>query len=145
MQVKLLAEGTERTYALIFDHTDDPLEGLRRFADAERISAARLSGVGGFAGCTLGFYDPASKEYERIHVGRQTEVLSFDGDIALKDGAPEPHVHVVLGERDGSASGGHLMEASVHPTLEVLLVEAPAHLRRVVDEASGLPLISVAD
>jgi hypothetical protein len=36
------------------------------------------------------------------------------------------------------------LEAShVWPTLEVVLVEAPAHLQRELDEETGLPLIRV--
>ena len=39
--------------------------------------------------------------------------------------------------------GGHLLEAHVRPTLEVLLTESPAHLRRRHDPESGLSLIAV--
>jgi predicted DNA-binding protein with PD1-like motif len=67
------------------------------------------------------------------------------GDITLKDGQPSIHAHVVLGKRDGTAHGGHLLEAHVRPTLEVILTESPAHLTRRFDEASGLALIRLED
>ena len=44
-------------------------------------------------------------------------------------------------EANGTAHGGHLMEAHVRPTLEVILVESPQHLRRQTDAESGLALI----
>lgn len=53
------------------------------------------------------------------------------------------HAHVVVGKSDGSAHGGHLLEAYVRPTLEVVLVESPAHLRRRPDRDSGLALIDL--
>jgi uncharacterized protein len=53
------------------------------------------------------------------------------------------HAHVVVGRADGTAHGGHLLEAHVWPTLEVVLTEAPAHLRRELDEETGLPLIRI--
>ena len=81
------------------------------------------------------------KDYDRIPVDEQVEVLSLVGDIALHRDKPKIHAHVVLGRRDGSAMGGHLMEAVVRPTLEVLLVDSPAHLCRVHDPESGLALI----
>jgi hypothetical protein len=33
----------------------------------------------------------------------------------------------------------------VRPTLEVILVESPTHLRKTVNEEVGLPLIDLAD
>ncbi len=61
--------------------------------------------------------------------------------MALKDGEPQVHAHVVVGRRDATTLGGHLVEAHVRPTLEVILVESPAHLRKQIDPESGLALI----
>ena len=80
---------------------------------------------------------------ERIPVKEQVEVLALVGDIALQEGKPKLHAHVVLGRRDGSACGGHLLEARVRPTLEVIVTESPAHLRREHDPVTGLALIRV--
>ena len=64
------------------------------------------------------------------------------GDIARgPDGAAQLHAHVVVAKRDGSAWGGHLLEAQVQPTLELMRVESPSHLQRCTDAATGLALI----
>jgi predicted DNA-binding protein with PD1-like motif len=79
-------------------------------------------------------------------VEEQVEVLSLTGDISLApDATPQLHVHVVLGKHDGTAHGGHLLEAEVRPTLEVVVTETPANLRRRQDPESGLALIALAD
>lgn len=70
-------------------------------------------------------------------------MLSLIGDVALQDGEPKTHVHVVVGKRDGSAHGGHLLQAYVRPTLEIILTESPAHLKRTFDAESGLALINI--
>jgi predicted DNA-binding protein with PD1-like motif len=62
--------------------------------------------------------------------------------VALADGEPKIHAHVVVGRRDGTALGGHLLDARVRPTLEVVLVETPATLRRTIDKTTGLPLLT---
>lgn len=41
----------------------------------------------------------------------------------------------------GGALAGHLGSAYVRPTLEVILTESPAHLRKELDPQSGLALI----
>jgi uncharacterized protein len=53
----------------------------------------------------------------------------------------EVHAHVVVGSANASAHGGHLIEGHVRPTLEIVLTETPAHLRRRLDPQSGLALI----
>ena len=52
------------------------------------------------------------------------------------------HVHAVLGRRDGTALAGHLQDGRVRPTLEIIVTESPAHLRKTKDPESGLALIS---
>jgi predicted DNA-binding protein with PD1-like motif len=82
------------------------------------------------------------KDYDKIPVREQVEVLSLVGDITLTEkGEPKVHAHVVLGRSDGTTRGGHLVEARVRPTLEVMLIESPRHLRRKHDPQSGLALI----
>jgi predicted DNA-binding protein with PD1-like motif len=72
-------------------------------------------------------------------------VLSAVGDIASDDNdKPSLHVHVVLGLNDGTTRGGHLLEGIVRPTLEVTLVETPAHLRRKKRPELGIALIDLA-
>ena len=53
------------------------------------------------------------------------------------------HVHAVLGLPDGSTRGGHLIEARVWPTLEVVLTESSRHLRRTFRPELGLALIDL--
>jgi predicted DNA-binding protein with PD1-like motif len=141
MRSKVLSDHEERTVALIFETGEDPVAGLNRFAAEQSLGACRFTAIGAFSEAVLGYFDWEKKDYERIAVTEQVEVLALVGDIASQDGKPKIHAHVVLGRRDGSACGGHLLEARVRPTLEVILTQSPAHLRRVYDPASGLALI----
>lgn len=141
MHAQLINEAPERTFALILDRGDEAVAELERFAAAEGLAASRLTAIGAFERVTLGYFDWERKDYLRIPVDEQVEVLSLVGDIALLDGRPKLHAHVVLGLRDGSTRGGHLLSAAVRPTLEVVLTDSPAHLWRVYDPASGLALI----
>ena len=144
MKHKLISEGPERTYAIVLDVGDEPVSCLTGFANAQRLDAARFTGIGAFSEAVLGFFDLQRKDYEKIPIGEQVEVVSLVGDVALgPDGAPKLHAHVVLAKRDGSAWGGHLIEARVQPTLEVMLVESPSHLQRRIDAATGLALIDL--
>jgi uncharacterized protein len=150
MRAKVIDEGTarasrqERTFALIFDKGDEVITGLNAFAREHSLNACHFTAIGAFSDLTVGFFDWEKKDYAKIPIHDQVEVLSLVGDIALKDGQPTVHAHVVVGKADGTAHGGHLMEAHVRPTLEVILVESPNFLHRTMDPESGLALIDIS-
>ena len=144
MKWKQLNEGELRSFAAIFDSGDEVVRDLTAFAQEQKLSAAQFTGIGAFQRVTLGFFDWETKDYKEIPVDEQVEVVALLGDIALgTDGAPALHPHVVVSRRDGTALGGHLLKGDVRPTLEVVLHETPAHLRRRKDKETGLALISI--
>ncbi|MGH9470865.1 MAG: PPC domain-containing DNA-binding protein [Terriglobia bacterium] len=141
MKSKLIDPNGEKTYVLVFDAGDEVSSGLLKFARENKLSAGQITGIGGFREAVLGYFETERKAYKRIPVKQQVEVLSLAGDIALEKGEPKIHAHVVVGTSEGAALGGHLVEAYVRPTLEVIVRESPKHLQRVFDEPSGLALI----
>lgn len=143
MKSKVLNDGPERTIALIFEKGDEVVSTLQRFAKEHSLTASRFSAIGALESATLGYFNWERKDYDRISVADQVEVLSLNGDIALDGSEPKVHAHAVLGRRDGSCVGGHVLEARVRPTLEVILVESPGYLRKTCDRETGLALIDV--
>lgn len=143
MHSKILNDAPEKTYVLILETGEEVVSQIQRFAKENNLNASRFTAIGAFSSATLGYFEWTQKDYEKIAVNEQTEVLSLIGDIALQDGEAKIHAHVVLGKRDGSAHGGHLLEAYVRPTLEVTLTESPGYLKRTLDAESGLALIDL--
>jgi predicted DNA-binding protein with PD1-like motif len=140
---RLDAQNGHATYAVVFDTGEEVIAGLTDFAKRQRLDASHFTAIGAFSDATLTFFDMEKKDYRKIPVGEQVEVLSLVGDVTLDKGEPKIHAHVVVGKPDGTTRGGHILEAHVRPTLEVILVESPAHLRRTTDEATGLALINL--
>jgi uncharacterized protein len=143
MQSKELATVGQRTFVIVFDEGEEVIQGLEGFAAAQDLTAAEFTGLGAFSRAVLGFFDMDKRDYERIGVDEQVEVLTLLGNIADHGGKQKLHPHVVLGRRDGSAIGGHLLQATVRPTLEIMLTESPRHIRRRMDDRTGLPLIDL--
>lgn len=133
-------------YVVVLGEGDEAAAALSAFARDRGLSAAQLTAVGAFRSAVVGWFDRAAKQYRRVSVPRQCEVLSLVGDIALgPEGDPALHVHAVLGLEDGSTRGGHLLEGQVWPTLEVVVREAPAQLRKRQHPDIGLALIELED
>ncbi len=145
MKSKIINDGPQKTYVLVLDKGDEAVSCIEGFARENDIAAAQMTGIGAFSDAVLGFFDWESKDYRKIPVQEQVEVVSLLGDVALgPDGKPTLHPHVVVSRADGLAMGGHLMEAHVRPTLEIILTESPKHLHKRKDVESGLALI-IAD
>ncbi len=144
MKWKILEDGERRSFALVLDTGDEVIETLTNFARDQDLSASSFTGLGAFSDATLGYFDWQRKDYNRIPIREQVEVVSFVGDITCGEkGAHKLHPHIVLAKSDGTAHGGHLMEAHVRPTLEIVLTETPAHLYRETDPETGLALIKI--
>jgi predicted DNA-binding protein with PD1-like motif len=133
-----------KTFALVFDKNDEVREGLLEFANTNRLADAHITAIGAFSEVTLGYFDRQKKNYTKIPLQEQVEVLSLNGNIVQNDGRSSLHAHVVVGRSDGTAHGGHLLGGRVWPTLEMIVSELPVHLRRSHDEETGLALIRLA-
>jgi predicted DNA-binding protein with PD1-like motif len=141
---KLLHEESgQKTFAVVFGTGDEVATGLLAFAKEKDLAGSHFTAIGALSNVTLGFFDWDKKDYQKLRINEQVEVLSLIGDIALNKGEPKVHAHVVVGKSDGTAHGGHLIEAHVRPTLEVILVESPEHLVRRPDSETGLALIDL--
>ena len=136
------ADGTQ-TFVLVFSTGDEATKGLLEFSRAHAIEAASFTGIGAFQSVTLGYFELQKRDYKRIEIAEQVEVVSLVGNVAIGNDGPKLHAHVVVGKSDGTAHGGHLIDGYVRPTLEIVLVETPAHLRRRSDPATGLALIDL--
>jgi uncharacterized protein len=144
MKSKLLYhENGLKTFALVFGKDDEPKAALMRFAAENRLRGAQVTAIGAFSEVTLGFFDRKRKSYQEIPIKEQVEVLSFVGNIVEKDAEPMLHAHVVVAKADGTAHGGHFLQARVWPTLEMIASEMPVHLRRKHDDETGLALIDL--
>ncbi|ANH08838.1 PPC domain-containing DNA-binding protein [Shinella sp. HZN7] len=143
MKHKLLAsDAGERTFILVLDTGDEAFRCITDFVEREGITAASIMAIGAFRAATIAFFEFETKNYRKIPVEVQSEVLSMIGDVAVDDeGKPSLHLHVVLGFSDGSTKGGHFLEGHVRPTLEVVLRETPSELRRRHRPDLGIALI----
>jgi predicted DNA-binding protein with PD1-like motif len=141
MKTRLINDDNQRTWIIVFESGEEVVSCITEFATVHELAASQISAIGAFCEVELAYFDIESKQYEKIPVHEQVEVLSLLGDVTLSENQPKVHLHAVLGRRDGSTRGGHLIKGVVRPTLEVVLTESPVHLRRKFDPEVGLALI----
>jgi predicted DNA-binding protein with PD1-like motif len=131
-----------RRFVLIFQTGDELATDLAKFAEEQKLADASFTAIGGFSSVRLAWFSWETKKYvPSVTLDEQVELLSLIGDVALQDGKPVVHAHAVIGKEDGTAHGGHLLEARIRPTCELVLTESPAQLQKFIDPESGLALI----
>ena len=145
MKLQLMNPGEPtKQYAVIFYQGDEAFSGLLEFAQQYHNTSAHFTAIGAVNGATLGWFDPQRKAYKKIPIQGQHEVIGMSGDIALYQGKPVVHTHMVVGSPDGTTQGGHVLEAYVAPTLEVMVTEDPVTMQKRFDPATDLTLIDPA-
>src|SRR5207249_4870701 len=142
MQVRLLNPGEPtKQYAVIFYQGDEAFSGLQEFAESNHVTSAHFTAIGAVNGATLGWFDPHRKMYKKIPIHGQHEVIGMSGDIALYEGKPVVHTHMLVGNSDGTTQGGHVLAAYVSPTLEVMVTVDPVTMQKRFDLDTDLTLI----
>lgn len=142
MKVKLISSSPEtKEYVIIFGRGDEAYSGLLDFAEKYHVTSGHFTAIGALSSAVLAWFDPQKKMYRENPINEQIEVASMVGDFALYQGKPALHTHMVVGHRDGTAEGGHVIEAIVSPTLEVFVTVDPVRLHKKYDPASDLTLI----
>jgi len=142
MQVQLLNPGEQtKQFAVIFYQGDEAFSGLLEFAEKYHVTSAHFTAIGAVSGATLGWFDPQRKMYKKIPVDGQHEVIGMSGDIALYQGRPVVHAHMVVGGPDGTTRAGHILSAVVSPTVEVMVTVDPVTMHKRFDPDTDLTLI----
>ena len=145
MKVQLLNPGEPtKRYAVIFYQGDEAFSGLLEFAEKYQVTSAHFTAIGALNGATLGWFDPQRKMYKKIPIVGQHEVIGMSGDIALYKGKPVVHTPMLVGNSNGATRGGHVLDAYVSPTLEVMVTVDPVTMQKRFDPATDLTLIDPA-
>ncbi len=122
------------------DPGDELMSSLLNIAEKENILFANVSGIGGSNDVVLGVYDVEEKQYYKNRFNdRNYEIVSLVGNINRMNGEPYIHVHAVIGSpRSSHCEGGHLNEATISVTAEIVLDIIEAEIDRKFSEKIGL-------
>src|SRR3989442_10703296 len=106
MRWQQVQDAPAAVYVLILDPAEEAVAEITRFAREQSLGASQVTAVGAFSQAVVGWFDRAAKDYRRIPVGEQCEVLSLLGDIVVGEDGSAPHLHAVLGRSDGTTAAG---------------------------------------
>jgi len=136
----MLISGHNSMKVIVLQKGERIMETLKSLA-VEKSLRGFFIGIGAVRDPEIGYYDSGRREYLRMKLRGNYEVVGLIGNIVDGPSGPIVHAHISLGGKNGEVLGGHLFEAKTSVTLEIILIPL-AGLRRTLDEQTGLLLIS---
>jgi len=92
-------------------------------------TGAIISGIGQLTDITLGYYKEINN-YIPEFFNETYELLSLSGTIIPHEKTYLPHLHAVIGSESKKTYGGHLIDATVKVTNEIILLDLPIETSR---------------
>ncbi|WP_048148008.1 PPC domain-containing DNA-binding protein [Palaeococcus ferrophilus] len=123
---------------------EELLRYINEFAKKNNVLMGTVSAIGSLRNPKIGYFDEAAGGYNVIELSGTYELVSLSGNVSLKDGEPFAHIHVALGDSDGSLYGGHLVEGEVF-VAEVFIQELLGEILERKPQENGLSLWDVEE
>lgn len=118
---------------------------IQKFCENKKIHLATVSGIGSLKSVTLGFFNPETKEYQQKTFKEPLEMASLAGNIVEKDGKPLLHFHTTVAGDNYKALAGHMVEAQVSLTAEIVITMVKGKIYKAFDDRTGLNLFMFTD
>ena len=126
------------TYIISVEQNESVMETLTEFCNEHAIKNGQLSGIGAISNIEIGAYDLGTQEYTRTLFKDTWELVSFQGNILLKDNEPFVHAHVTISNQQFETRGGHLFDATVAIVGEFILRKISTDGKRELNPSIGL-------
>lgn len=125
------------------DKNEEILESLKSLAQKESINLAEVSALGAVRSFTVGVFKTEEKIFSPNTFTGEYEIVSLTGTVTTMNGEFYAHIHMSAGDEHGNVFGGHLSEAIVSATCEMVITIIDGSVDRRFDENIGLNLLTL--
>ena len=129
-----------KTIVARIDRGEEVLTQLKAIALKEDIKLASVRALGATDDFTVGVFKVEEKKYYANHFTGDFEIVSLTGTISTMNGEYYAHLHMAAGDEQGRVFGGHLNEARISATCEMVIEVIDGQVDRIRDESVGLNL-----
>ncbi|MBL7147555.1 MAG: DNA-binding protein [Nanoarchaeota archaeon] len=119
------------------------IENIIKFCKENNIKLGYFYGIGAVSKVILGHYFLGTKEYTEKEFEEPLEIASLFGNITMMDDEVYIHVHGSFSDNKMEVKGGHVKEAVVSATAEIVLHKIEGSVGRKYSEDIGLNLLNI--
>lgn len=128
-------------YLVRMDKGEEIVSTLTDLVKKEKIKLGRVSGIGAINRAVVGLFELDKKEYHKKEFTGDFEILSLSGNISEMYGKEYIHFHLTFGDKDFNVYGGHLNEAVISATGEIIIDVIDGTIDREFSEDLGLNIL----
>ena len=129
-----------KTIVMRIDRGEEVLTQLKAMALKENVQLASVRALGATNDFTVGVFKVEEKKYYANHFTGDFEIVSLTGTISTMNGEYYAHLHMSAGDEQGRVFGGHLNEAIISATCEMVVEVIDGRVERTHDADVGLNL-----
>ena len=122
------------------DKGEEILEQVKEIALKEQVKLASVQALGAINKFTVGVFKTDEKKYLSNEFKGSFEIVSLNGTINTMNNEFYCHLHMSAGNDKGEVFGGHLNQATVSATCEMVITIIDGIVDRYYDEEIGLNL-----
>jgi len=100
-------------------------------------TAILISGIGQLKKLKLGYFKDKGNYSPKLF-NKPLEILSLTGNIIRNMNDYNVHLHIVVGDENKKALGGHLIEGKISITGEIVLLKTNIEVYRKINKKTGL-------
>lgn len=125
------------------DPNEEIITEITNVANQEKIKLASISAIGAVNNFTIGVYNTKEKKYYSNNFTGNYEIVSLLGTITTMNNLTYLHLHMSVGDERGIVVGGHLNNAIVSATCEVVIDIIDDYMDRIYNEEIGLNIFNI--
>jgi len=117
---------------------EELIYSISQYCKSNRItSGVVISIIGSLSSVKLGFLKELPGKYITRDIQGPLEIVSAQGTIAIYQNEFALHIHILVSD-ENHAIGGHLTEAHIFSTAEVVIAQLDQQISRRFDDYTGL-------
>ena len=120
------------------DRGEEILASLEKVVRQEGITLGQVQALGAVGKVTAGLYDVSKQQYNKTTLTGDFEIVSLTGTVDTMNGEYYSHLHISVSDHNFQVWGGHLNEAVVSGTCELVLTVIHGAIDRQKDPQVGL-------
>lgn len=125
---------------LRIDRGEEVVETIVKLCEIEKIALASVNGIGAADHVLMGLYDVGLQQFNSTELNCPLEITALAGNITKMNGNVYQHLHITVADAKGNAYGGHLKQAWISGTAEVILDLISGEVDRALDSITGTGL-----
>lgn len=122
----------EDVIVLRLETGDDIYNSIADVCEEQKVKLGSVTGFGGVGYLKVGIWNNDKDDYDYlIKENVSMEMLNLTGNISIKDGAVNVHMHVTAADNEFQVFGGHLVKGTVQNLAEILIYPSKGEVHRI--------------